>query len=161
MACFDERRYFSFGSKPLVVDVDGLSVGVIICEDAWEPNPTRVAKAAGTELLLMPNASPYHVSKLESRAEMFKARHDDCGIPAVYCNIVGGQDELVFDGRSMLVQGDGSLSDPGPLCSEALLLADFHPDTRQFETPGWPNPHEEGLSEIYAVLVDRATRLCA
>jgi len=150
---FDERRYFSSGSEPLVVDVDGLKVGVIICEDSWVPGPTRVARAAGAELLLMPNASPYHNQKLSRREEMFRARHDDCGLPGIYCNIVGGQDELVFDGRSMLVQGDGSLCGPGPLCQEALLLADYDPRTRRFETPGWPDPHEEGLAEIYEVLV--------
>ena len=151
--CFDERRYFSAGSEPLVVDLDGLNVGVIICEDSWEPNPMRVAKAAGAELLLMPNASPYHNKKLGSREEMFHTRFEDCGLPGIYCNIVGGQDELVFDGRSMLLQSDGSLAGPGPLCEEALLLAEFDPETRSFETPGWPEPHEEGLAEIYEVLV--------
>ena len=150
---FDERRYFSAGSEPLVINLDGLNVGVIICEDSWVPNPMRVAKAAGAELLLMPNASPYHNHKLESREEMFRARYGDCGLPGIYCNIVGGQDELVFDGRSMLIQGDGSLAGPGPLCEEALLLADYDPGTRRFETPGWQEPHEEGLAEIYEVLL--------
>lgn len=150
---FDERRYFTTGSKPLVVDVDGLQVGVIICEDSWVPEPARLAKAAGAELLLMPNASPYHNFKLETRTGMFRARFDECGLPGIYCNIVGGQDELVFDGRSMLVQGDGSLVGPGPLCSEALLLADYDPESRRFDVCDWPKPHEPGLSEIYEVLV--------
>ena len=150
---FDERRYFAAGSEPLVADVDGLRVGVIICEDSWEPGPSRVAKEAGAELLLMPNASPYHTTKLEARTKMFKERFEDCQLPGIYCNIVGGQDELVFDGRSMLVQGDGSLTGPGPLCREALLLADYDPESGKFETPDWPEPNEDGLAEIYEVLV--------
>ena len=150
---FDERRYFSAGSEPLVIDVDGLKVGVIICEDSWEQGPMRAAQAAGAELLLMPNASPYHTQKLSQRVEMLRTRFKECGLPGIYCNTVGGQDELVFDGRSMLLQGDGSLHGPGPLCREALLLADYDPESRRFETPGWPEPHEEGLAEIYEVLV--------
>ena len=149
---FDERRYFSSGSEPLVIDVDGLSVGVIICEDSWAPGPAKRAKAAGAELLLMPNASPYHEGKLTARSEMFANRFSETGLPGIYCNTVGGQDELVFDGRSMLVNGDGSLRGPGPLCAEALLLADYDPDTRMFQADTWPDPHPDGLAETYEVL---------
>lgn len=149
---FDERRYFSSGSDPLVREVDGLNVGVIICEDSWEPGPVKVAKQAGAELLLMPNASPYHEEKLLARTDMFRTRFGECGLPGIYCNMVGGQDELVFDGRSMLLNGDGELLGPGPLCSEALLVTDYHRDNRTFETLDWPAPHKEGPDEIYEVL---------
>jgi NAD+ synthase (glutamine-hydrolysing) len=149
---FDERRYFSSGSEPLVREVDGLNVGVIICEDSWEPGPVKMAKQAGAELLLMPNASPYHEDKLLARTDMLRTRLGECGLPGIYCNIVGGQDELVFDGRSMLLNGDGKLLGPGPLCSVALLVADYHCDNRTFETLDWPAPHMEGPDEIYEVL---------
>ena len=149
---FDERRYFSSGSESLVVDVDGLKVGVIICEDSWEPKPAKLAKSAGAELLLMPNASPYHEDKLAARQVMFSKRSAETGLPGIYCNTVGGQDELVFDGRSMLLNGDGTLLGPGPLCEEALLLADYDPVTRKFQATDWPEPHQDGLAETYEVL---------
>ena len=149
---FDERRYFQAGSQSLVRDVDGVKVGVIICEDSWEPAPSKLAREAGAELLLMPNASPYHDDKLASRTAMFRARTAEVGLPGIYCNIVGGQDELVFDGRSMLLNGDGSLSPPGPLCREALLVADYSPRRRRFEPLNWPEPHEEGPAEVYEVI---------
>ncbi len=149
---FDERRYFAQGSEPMVQELDGVKIGVIVCEDSWEPTPAQLARDAGAQMLLMPNASPYHYDKLALRSGMFAARHAEVGLPGLYCNIVGGQDELVFDGRSMVLNGDGSLSPPGPLCDEALLVADFDPASRQFQLPDWPEPHEEGLAEVYEVL---------
>ena len=122
---FDECRYFSPGGDPLVVDVRGVPIGVIICEDAWKPGPAIAAKAAGAELLLVPNASPYRDDKLGERLRTLADRHAETGLPMVYCNLVGGQDELVFDGRSLLVDGAGLVAEPGPLCEEALLLAEF------------------------------------
>ncbi len=149
---FDERRYFTPGEDALVREVDGVKLGVIICEDSWVPAPAKLAREAGAEMLLMPNASPYHQDKLAARKRMFAARHAECGLPGVYCNIVGGQDELVFDGRSMLINGDGSVGPPGPLCSEALLLADYDVEGQCFDFRNWPVPHGEGLEEIYRVL---------
>ena len=125
---FDERRYFAEGDQALVVDVNGVKAGVIICEDAWESGPAMAAKDAGAALLLVPNASPYRDDKLADRMKLFADRHAETGLPMVYCNLVGGQDELVFDGRSMLMDASGVVSKPGPLCAEALLLADFSPD---------------------------------
>ena len=130
---FDERRYFDEGGEPLVVDIMGTKAGVIICEDAWKPGPALAAKKAGAEILLVPNASPYRDNKLHDRMQLFADRHADTGLPLVYCNLVGGQDELVFDGRSMLVDGEGEVSEAGPLCEEALLLAKFEPGTGSLE----------------------------
>jgi NAD+ synthase (glutamine-hydrolysing) len=84
---------------------------------------------------------------------MLSLRHADTGLPMVYCNLVGGQDELVFDGRSMLMDAQGNLSDPGPLCEEALLLAEFNPDNGVLSPRGWKAPPELQLAEIYQVLV--------
>ena len=152
-AVFDEQRYFTPGSDPLVVELKGLRIGVILCEDAWEQLPAQLASEHGAELLLLPNASPYRDDKLDARLEMFSARHRDVGLPMVYCNLVGGQDELVFDGRSMLMDGQGNCTLPGPLCEEALLLAQYDPDTGRLEALDWTSAPENQAEEIYQVLV--------
>jgi len=152
-AVFDEQRYFTPGSEPLVVDLKGSRIGVILCEDAWGQQPAQLASEQGAELLLVPNASPYRDDKLDSRLEMFSARHRDIGLPMVYCNLVGGQDELVFDGRSMLMDGQGNCTPPGPLCEEALLLVRWNPDTGRLEAHEWTSAPENQVEEIYRVLV--------
>jgi len=152
-AVFDERRYFTPGVGPLVVTLGNLRLGVIICEDSWEPLPAQEAKGQGAELLLVTNASPYRDTKLAARETMFASRHADTGLPMVYCNLVGGQDELVFDGRSMLMGRDGRLSAPGPLCREALLLAAFDPGSGDLQSRDWPEPPSDPLEEVYKVLI--------
>ncbi len=109
-AVFDEQRYFTAGNKPLVVEIKGSHLGVLICEDAWKPGPALASKAAGAELLLVPNASPYCDTKLSQRLDTLGDRYSDCGLPIIYSNLVGGQDELVFDGRSLLMSADGGFS---------------------------------------------------
>ncbi len=150
---FDEQRYFTPGSEPLVFELKGSRIAVLICEDTWEPQPALLAKSLGAEILLVPNASPYRDSKLADRKSMFADRHEDTGLPMVYCNLVGGQDELVFDGRSMLIDRQGNCSETGPLCEEFLLLADFHPDSGALEGRDWPKAPEDPVEEIYQVLV--------
>ncbi len=151
-AVFDERRYFTQGALPLVIELKGCKFGVIICEDLWGLEPARQARAAGAELLLVPNASPYDGDKLAARVAALAANHAEHGLPVVYCNHVGGQDELVFDGRSMLMSRDGELSDPGPLCDEALLLAEFQPAGGRLAAVGWPAPPADAQEEVYRVL---------
>ncbi len=149
---FDEQRYFTAGHQPLVVELKGQRLGVLICEDCWEYDPPVLAQQAGAELLLVTNASPYRDNKLQVREAMFDRLHQDIGLPMVYCNLVGGQDELVFDGRSMLMNRDGSLSAPGPLCEDCLLLCDYDAATGQFLTHDWAAPPAEQMAEIYRVL---------
>ncbi|MBT8049241.1 MAG: NAD+ synthase [Xanthomonadales bacterium] len=151
-AVFDEQRYFSPGSESLVVELAGVRIGVIICEDAWEAAPALQAKRDGAQLLLVPNASPYRDDKLEARGRMFEQRFRETGLPVAYCNLVGGQDELVFDGRSMLMDAQGRLSAPGPLCEETLLLAEFSPKSGALEGCGWKPAPADQLEEIYAVI---------
>jgi NAD+ synthase (glutamine-hydrolysing) len=103
-------------------------------------------------LLLVANASPYRDDKLEARRKVFAARHAEASLPLVYCNLVGGQDELVFDGRSMLMDGSGRISVPGPLCEEALLLAEFDPATGMLNARDWPAAPGDPSAEIYRVL---------
>ena len=149
---FDERRYFESGTEPLVVECAGVRMGVVICEDAWVPGPSRQARDAGAELLLIPNASPYREGKIATRVAMFETCHADAGLPAVYCNLVGGQDELVFDGRSMLMDGDGSLSPPAALAEDHLLVVEYDPAGRRFEPIHWPAAEDDVLEEVYTVL---------
>jgi len=152
-AVFDEQRYFQAGSQPLVIDLKGSLIGVIICEDAWGTQAADLASEQGAELLLVPNASPYRDDKLDVRREMFAARHGDSGLPMVYCNLVGGQDELVFDGRSMLMDAQGNCTQPGPLCEEALLMGEFDPGNGKLAAQGWKPAPEDQAEEIYTVLV--------
>lgn len=104
---FDEKRYFQVGFEPFVFDVEGTRFGVILCEDAWYPQATASAKAAGAEVVLVPNASPYHLDKEDLREQIIGARVKESGLPHVYVNLVGGQDELVFDGGSFVLDAGG------------------------------------------------------
>ncbi|MFP4277032.1 MAG: NAD+ synthase [Wenzhouxiangella sp.] len=151
-AVFDERRYFVPGTEPLVIEVAGVRVGVLICEDTWTPEAARAARAAGAQLLISANASPYYRRKHLDRAEVLKSRQAETGLPLIYLNCVGGQDELVFDGHSLAIDADGCLSDPAPLCEEALLLLDFNADSGSFVYRHWPAGQTEDLPVIYAVL---------
>ncbi|WP_019583923.1 NAD+ synthase [Thioalkalivibrio sp. ALE16] len=99
---FDEERYFVAGTEACVVELDGWRVGLTVCEDIWQPAPAADARDAGAELLLNLNASPYHRGKAEERLRVVGQRVAETGCPVVYVNQVGGQDELVFDGRSFV-----------------------------------------------------------
>ncbi len=117
---FDEERYFEAGTSPLVFSHKGIKFGVIICADGWETAPAAKAKQAGAEFLLALNASPYHMDKLETRYEVLKARVAETNLPIVYCNLVGGQDELVFDGGSFVLNSLGQITQQLPSFEEAL-----------------------------------------
>lgn len=126
---FDERRYFSSGRDAglgaVVVDVKGTQVGLLICEDAWFDEPAAAAKAAGAELLCVINASPFHVGKVEEREQRMAERARATGLPLLYAHLVGGQDEMVFDGASFAVQADGTLAARAAMFEEALALVEF------------------------------------
>ncbi len=117
---FDEQRYFSAGYEPCVVEVGGVRCGINICADVWEPGAADAARSAGAELLLALNASPYHLNKQATRYEVLRERIRDTAMPVVYINLVGGQDELVFDGASFCLDGDGRLTHQLPQFAEAL-----------------------------------------
>ncbi|HMD29967.1 MAG TPA: nitrilase-related carbon-nitrogen hydrolase, partial [Steroidobacteraceae bacterium] len=98
---FDEKRYFTPGSDPTIIDLHGVKAGILVCEDAWDPAPARQARTAGAQVLLVINASPYEVDKQTQREQLVVGeRVREVGVPIVFCNLVGGQDELVFDGNS-------------------------------------------------------------
>lgn len=117
---FDEKRYFSPGHAPLVFAHQGAQLGVLICEDIWQAQPAQLAHAAGAEVLLVLNASPFHLEKQASRLTLLRARAAELGLTIVYVNSVGGQDELVFDGGSLVVNADGQLAQQLPAFEETL-----------------------------------------
>jgi NAD+ synthase (glutamine-hydrolysing) len=122
---FDEQRYFEPGTDACIVDVAGVRVGVVICEDLWFPRAARQACAAGAQLIVVPNGSPYHTRQQALRRGVVTARARETGLPVVYVNRVGGQDELVFDGASFVVDGAGELAQQVPAWQEAVALAEF------------------------------------
>jgi NAD+ synthase (glutamine-hydrolysing) len=106
---FDEKRYFTAGTEATVVDFDGWRLGLLICEDVWEPPPARAAKALGAEALLIINASPYEIHKQREREQVLGDRIREVQLPAAYVNLLGGQDELVFDGNSFVMDAQANL----------------------------------------------------
>jgi NAD+ synthase (glutamine-hydrolysing) len=116
---FDERRYFTPGQKPCVFEVEGVRVGLLICEDAWFDAPGKDAKDAGAELLAVINASPFHVGKGDEREQAMRVRVQATGLPLVYAHLVGGQDEVVFEGRSFALNAKGQLAGRAPSFAEA------------------------------------------
>lgn len=122
---FDEKRYFIAGAEAVVVDIGGLPVGLSICEDLWEPAPARMAAEAGAKLLLNLNASPFHRGKQEERQALLAERVQETGLPIVYVNLLGGQDELVFDGGSMAMDAQGALCFAAPCFRQGMYSLDI------------------------------------
>jgi NAD+ synthase (glutamine-hydrolysing) len=133
---FDEERYFSAGNEALVADVAGVRVGVTICEDIWEPGPCANAKAAGAQLIVSMNGSPFDRAKPATRESIIRQRSSEVGLPIVYVNLVGGQDELVFDGGSAVVD-EGSVIMRAPSFDAGVFCCDFtHGEDRVAAEPG-------------------------
>jgi NAD+ synthetase len=171
---FDEQRYFAAGDAPCVFNVKGISFGVNICEDTWGPqgpslaNPgpdgralemggespsgaraPRQAREAGAQVLLVLNASPYHLRKQQTRYDVMRRRVAEIGVPVIYANMVGGQDELVFDGASFVLNRAGALTHQLPIFEEALgivTLDDAEP------RPGDMAPQQSLEAEVYSAL---------
>jgi NAD+ synthase (glutamine-hydrolysing) len=125
---FDEQRYFQAGDSAALVSIDGVRVGITICEDIWEPGPPATAEAlAGAEVLVNLSASPYHAGKGIERERMLIQRARDNLFAVVFCNLVGGQDELVFDGHSVAIDQDGDVIARAPQFEEALVVLTVDP----------------------------------
>ena len=123
---FDEARYFQPGRRCPVYRIHGAGVGINICEDIWYPvGPAAVQRAAGAELLVNINGSPFHAGKAAAREKMIATRAADNGLFVAYLNMVGGQDELVFDGASIVCDQEGALVARAPAFAEDLLLVDL------------------------------------
>ncbi|HET9937772.1 MAG TPA: NAD+ synthase [Gaiella sp.] len=125
---FDEHRYFAAGRELLLLELGDVLVGPTICEDVWQPGPPATDLAlAGATLLVNLSASPFHVGKAEDREEMLVTRARDNAVYVGFCNLVGGQDELVFDGHSVVLDDEGEVIARAPGFEEALLVVDLDP----------------------------------
>lgn len=138
---FDEERYFEAGKEPVVwsLDIGGerLKIGIEICEDLWDDDylvkVTHVLKERGADLIINISASPYHEGRLADRLGLIRRKVADIRIPFLYCNLVGGQDELIFDGQSLVVSGEGRLLAQGKAFLEDLLLVDIGSQSLEIE----------------------------
>ncbi len=127
---FDEERYFAKGNVCPVYEIGGVRVGVNVCEDIWyEAGPSAVQRLAGAELIVNINASPFHVGKSAYRRQMISDRAKSHGLFVAYLNTVGGQDELVFDGNSLICAPGGRVAARGPAFREAMIVADLDVDS--------------------------------
>ncbi len=154
---FDERRYFDPGDLPCVIDIKGVPTAFTICEDLWQDGPTRLARAAGARLMVNINASPYHLNKVKERQTLLQRRTRIGEMPIVYVNLVGGQDELVFDGASMVVDKDGKCKLLASSFQEELIPVNLEIDSNLREPVSIPE-HDLLKSasleeEIYQALV--------
>ncbi|KFF50305.1 NAD synthetase [Gammaproteobacteria bacterium MFB021] len=137
---FDEDRYFEPGTQPLVVEHAGARLGILICEDLWDGAPVRQSAQAGADILVTLNASPFHLDKPAERERLFATRAREVGRPVVYVNAIGGQDELVFDGGSLVLDAQGEVAVRAPFWQAGLMPVRFvaadagwHPESGERE----------------------------
>jgi NAD+ synthase (glutamine-hydrolysing) len=152
---FDEKRYFRPGGPPTILERKGFRVGVLVCEDIWEHGPAQLAQQSGAELLVVINASPYELHKQREREMVVGRRVASVKLPVVYLNCVGGQDELVFDGNSFVMDANGKVVMRAPAFEEGLYLAEFTRDASGAAVPVpssvVPEPSDE--ESVYRALV--------
>jgi NAD+ synthase (glutamine-hydrolysing) len=122
---FDEKRYFRAGLQPCTVSLGDLTLGITICEDLWEPGPAERAAAAGARAIININASPFDTGKPAARLDVARTRARDAQVPLLYVNLLGGQDELIFDGGSFVLDRDGELVQRASFMREELLLCEL------------------------------------
>jgi NAD+ synthase len=152
---FDEKRVFAAGEMPGPIDFRGVRIGVPICEDIWTPDVAECLVESGAEMLVVPNGSPFETDKVDERLNLAVARVTETGLPLVYVNQVGGQDELVFDGASFVVNGDRTLAVQAASWEEALTIVRFSRNGNR----GWNCATSEivrpaeGIEAIYRALV--------
>jgi len=146
---FDERRYFQPGRNPCIFELDGVRFGINICQDIWEEGTASRAREAGAEILLVLNSSPYHMRKQELRYQVARQRISETAIPIIYANLVGGQDELIFDGASFAMNGKGELTHQFDEFKETLSLIELQNGA---PIPGYIAPCHTTEASVYAGL---------
>ncbi|MGB9428615.1 MAG: NAD+ synthase [Gammaproteobacteria bacterium] len=151
---FDEKRYFTPGDAPAVIEIAGARLGINVCEDIWHAAPPGRAVAAGAQLLLIPNASPFEIGKQRQREDELRRRATQAGMPLVYVNLVGGQDELVFDGGSLAVNADGRVAVRAPAFETGLYPVDFRLNGGRIEAlPGEVHTDRSEEESVYRAIV--------
>jgi NAD+ synthase (glutamine-hydrolysing) len=151
---FDEKRYFRAGSQATVVECRGFKLGLLVCEDIWEAQAARTAREQGAELLIVINASPYEIHKQRERERIARDRIAEVHLPMVYVNMVGGQDELVFDGNSFVMDAEGQVVMRAPPFEEGTYAVEFVRDgSRVIPEPGSVAVELSDEESIYRALV--------
>ncbi|WP_110692402.1 NAD+ synthase [Salinicola halophyticus] len=151
---FDEDRYFESGDEPLVIEHQGARLGILICEDLWDGAPVRQSAEAGADILVTLNASPFHLDKPAERERLFAERAREVDKPLVYVNAIGGQDELVFDGGSLVLDAAGEVAVRAPFWQVGLMPVRFTRDADGW-TPaaGEREPLLDAEENLYCALV--------
>jgi len=159
-AVFDERRYFEVDPDggPCVFEVGGVPVGVVVCEDLWFPEPMAATVEAGAQLVLVPNASPFERGKHAQRDALLAERTRDTGAAVAYLNLVGGQDSLVFDGASVVADGDGTVHPAAAAFTDQWLVVDYDPQARRFAPVQWIDDGDESMDALAWRAVVRGIR---
>ena len=159
-AVFDERRYFDVDPdrEDCVFEVGGVQVGLLICEDLWFPEPIASTVGKGAQLVLVPNASPFERDKHADRDALLVQRARETGAGIAYLNLVGGQDALVFDGASVVADGDGGVHPAAVAFEEQWLVVDFDPASRRFAPLQWTVDGDESRDALAWRAVVRGTR---
>ena len=151
---FDEKRLFAPGPLPGPMPFRGVRLGVMVCEDMWTPDAAECLQESGAELLLVPNGSPYEFEKRDQRIQLAIARVTETGLPLAYVNQVGGQDELVFDGASFVINADHRLATQLPCFQEAVALTHWRREGERWVCEEGPlEKPAEGLEAIYAAMM--------
>lgn len=159
-AVFDERRYFAVDpdGEACCFELKGVKVGLVVCEDLWFAEPIAGTAALGAELVLVPNASPFESDKTAQRDALLAQRVQETGAGLAYLNLVGGQDELVFDGASVLADGDGGVHPAARAFEDHWLVADFDADSRRFARVAWPEEEDETRESLAYRAIVRGIR---
>ena len=157
---FDERRYFHVDPDggSCVFEVKGVPVGLLVCEDLWFAEPIADTVAQGAQLVLVPNASPFERGKHAQRDAMIAAHARDTGAALAYLNLVGGQDALVFDGASVVADGDGTVHPAAAAFTDQWLVVDYDPESRSFQPMVWMDDGDESMDALAWRAVVRGIR---
>lgn len=148
---FDEKRYFKAGNETLVIEVAGVKVGILICEDIWHDEPLQATVAAGAQAVCVLNASPFRFDKRHERAELVQRQARENACPVAYTNLVGGQDELVFDGDAMLLDAAGNITFRSSAFAAGVFVQDWELGTTQ-EPVSTTVPSDLGIAGIYEAI---------
>lgn len=151
---FDEKRYFKPGAETGLLEINGIRIATLICEDIWEPAPAHAAKAAGAQLIVIINGSPYSLNYQQRRETVLRERIAEVGLPMVYLNLLGGQDELVFDGNSFVMNARGEVVQRMPPFKEGLYPVDLDLLNGVVEPrPAYIEPLPAEEASVYEALV--------
>ncbi|AWT49602.1 NAD+ synthase [Psychrobacter sp. YP14] len=150
---FDERRYFDKGRNQVLFDYQGVTIGLLICEDLWQEEPIKALKDQGADLVVTINASPFEAGKQHTRQALLNKRATDNQLPIIYVNAVGGQDDLVFDGGSMAIQANGDVAHEAPRFLEHMLYATYDIKNHTFDSQTKAPLQLSSESETYQALV--------